>query len=799
MRNTVTTKLMLFCAISLYIQAVNSKEGEPVTSGIVLRLDQQLTSLQKREKTAGQQYSDKSRTEIKSYNAGRVVADKSTEKVTHSNSDVIELDELEVEATRIEDNRFDKSRTITTVSEDDIERTQPTTIFDLVRDVPGISVTGSPRPGGMQFNIRGYTDTEDVTIKVDGAFKGIDKYRLGGTFIEPELIKSVEIQRGPQIASGTGALGGTVIATTKSAADYLDGDKQYGGRAKFGYGNNNDEFSRSYIAYAMPHERVDLLYNYTKRDSNNITRADGSELGSSAIASTSQLFKLTMYPIDELELTTSITSYEDSSLQAYDTTGGQPGNFGNTFRTVDDKTYVQSLHYVPDSDWIDLKATIAKAHTNLEDFFPPGLSPAINDVQANCDGIVYIPDPTNTSFCRGNVTDTYKFKSTNIDITNTATLLDTDEMQLSVLTGFQYLKRERDVTRFYDNSDYILARPDGYNPSTPVGTRTTYAAYIQPDFKWGRWNIIPGVRFDEYAVEAEGGTLDALNTFNEPSEIVERFTTFSLGLIYDAIPNQLSFFSNTAQGVRPPLFSQYFSAFPFTSCLSVITPSGPASQICGDLYKPETSDTYELGANYQNKHLFDTDLELSTKLTLFYIDTKNIIESFGETNAGEIVQRGEEERHGVELESNWFYHDVYSRLSYSSVSGSITQDERRGGSLTYNVIEKMPLYTAPANTLSFSIGYKPNAKWDVNLNYRKVWSRTIVTTQGGIGPREFGTQDGYELFGLGLYYAPSEHINFRLVGENLFNKPYNLDDSFSSGPGIEGPGRNIKFYTQFIY
>ena len=150
------------------------------------------------------------------------------------------LPEVNVNSTSIKQNRIDKTQSITTVTAEDLQRTQPSNIFEAIRDIPGIAISGGPRPSGMTFNVRGFTDNEDVTVKVDGVFKGFEKYRFGGTFIEPELLKSIEVQRGPQIASGSGSLGGTIIATTKNAADLLAPGQSYGARAKFGYANNND-------------------------------------------------------------------------------------------------------------------------------------------------------------------------------------------------------------------------------------------------------------------------------------------------------------------------------------------------------------------------------------------------------------------------------------------------------------------------------------------------------------------------------------------------------------------------------
>lgn len=704
---------------------------------------------------------------------------------------VVHVPDVNVDADRVtQQPRYHHSKTITVVSKADIARKQPTTIFDVVRDVPGVAVVGGPRAGGMRFNIRGYDAGDDVVVKVDGAFKGFNKYRYSGTFIEPELLKSIEVQRGPQIASGSGALGGTVIATTKSAADYLKVGEKVGARAKLGYGNNNHEFSTSYMVYALPHERIDLLYNQAKRDANDIIDGSGEAIANSAVLFKSRLLKLVALPTDDITLTTSITTYDDVGLQPFDMFNATPGFFGFVNRTIDDKNYVQQIEYNPEHPWIDLNVNIARGYTNVIEVMEPGMS-GLNPDFPFCDGII------NTLglpiICRGNRTDNIKNQNTSVDIQNTAALYDGDNLSLSLFAGYQYLDSVSTGKRTFDNPLYIDT-----TGGLVQGSKTVNAAFIQPTLTWGKLSIVPGIRYDHYAVEAINETKEVLAIKVEGSKITEQYTTASLGLVYDLIPNQLSFFSNYSQGVRPPVVNQYFTRGVQSRCSIKNMPSGPKSRACGEIYQPETSDAIELGVNYSTASFLSTGLQLASKLTLYAINTKNTIGSLGETVDGEIVQRGREKRRGVELESQLNYEGFYSRFAYSHIRGSIKRDESSTNG-TFDSIAHYPLYTAPANRLNLTLGYQPIKNLDFSLNYTKVWSRTIVTSDGAVNPLEFGTQSGYEVFGYGVYYQPSKHLSLRLVGENVFDKKYNLDNGFSGALGLVAPGRNVKFYTEFIY
>ena len=158
-----------------------------------------------------------------------------SQPTTQLEKEVDILPEIKVNDRRAVTPPFHETQSNSTITSEELSRNQPSNIFEAVKSVPGVSINGGPRPSGMSFSIRGYADNEDVMVKVDGVPKGFEKYRMGGTFIEPELLKSIEVQRGPQITSGSGALGGTILATTKSAEDFLKPGQHYGGKSQTAY------------------------------------------------------------------------------------------------------------------------------------------------------------------------------------------------------------------------------------------------------------------------------------------------------------------------------------------------------------------------------------------------------------------------------------------------------------------------------------------------------------------------------------------------------------------------------------
>ncbi len=345
------------------------------------------------------------------------------------------------------------------------------------------------------------------------------------------------------------------------------------------------------------------------------------------------------------------------------------------------------------------------------------------------------------------------------------------------------------------NTDF----PDGFNAAAPPGTKTSQAIYLQPRFELGALSIIPGIRYDNYTIEAAGGTLKQLQKFNEPSEIQVNPITYSLGLAYDLVPKRLTLFGNYGQGFRPPLVDQYFTQGGFSSCLSYFMPkNGPKSGICGSYYQLQTSESEELGVSYQNPRLFNTEAQITSKFTYFHVNTDHLLSSLGETKAGETVQRGSEVRDGIELESTLYYQAIYARLAYSSIWGDINQDARIK-SLTYNSFQTIPLYTAPADAFNLTLGAQITPKVEANVGYRHASDRVVVLSGGTGTPFVFGTQKGYETFNAGVHWAPSQQVGFRVIGENLGNTKYNLDGAFGGSIGVVAPGRNVRFIVELTY
>ena len=96
--------------------------------------------------------------------------------------------------------------------------------------------------------------------------------------MEPELLKQVEVNKGPHdVKFGNGGFGGVVKMETKDAIDLLDPDKYVGGLLKYSFHSNNHQNMETGAVYGRTKNNFfDGLVYYTKRNSGNFKRPDGS-------------------------------------------------------------------------------------------------------------------------------------------------------------------------------------------------------------------------------------------------------------------------------------------------------------------------------------------------------------------------------------------------------------------------------------------------------------------------------------------------------------------------------------------
>lgn len=700
---------------------------------------------------------------------------------TTSGDDVPELTEIEVRDTRDEEPLIHPTQSVTRIGGDEIRERVPANLFETVQEVPGVTINGGVRASGMTFDIRGFNSNEDVRVTVDGVAKGFEKYRFGGTFVEPELLKSIEIERGPQISSNSGAIGGTVRTTTKDASDLLDPGQRVGASLRTSHASNNDEWMRSMSIYGRPHDRLDLLANVLERDSGDFRLANGRRYANSAVQTDSSLLKASWWLLDDLVWSYSLTTYKDQGLQPFDAQTGNPGVGGIVQRTVDDTTHAHNIHYAPsDQPLIDLKAVFGYSSTDLHDLHRVGQS-------------------TFATALTGERNDFWSYSHTSIDLSNRARFGRVGPIDdLQVEAGVQYEKNSRQaLTHVANPAIQVTLYPGGYNSQQPPGSRFNYGAYLQPRIAMGRWSVTPGMRYDHYKVSARGPAAERLALFGEDDSVSLTRWSPSFGVAFSATPRWTLFY-NFQDSFRPPLVNEYFTQGTFGRCSVVYLGSAaPPSGMCGDTYRPQTFTSQEIGVSLHRPAQARDGTALDAKLVYFRTRTRQLLSSLTVVD-GRIEQPGHSDRSGIELEANAAIGRYFGRFSYAHLQGTeYSCPEITGGFCFASAFlqrppEERPLLGA-GDTINLRVGARFfDQKMELSYLMRQVSARDVFDI-GGVIVR----QDGYRLHGVQIRLMPARNVELQIAGENLGNTRYFTNAG--QYQGIEAPGRNMRIALSLRY
>jgi hemoglobin/transferrin/lactoferrin receptor protein len=639
------------------------------------------------------------------------------------------LDPLTVTGTKVPTPKSEVPATIDVITEEDLERQQPMTIGDALDNLPGVMVEGGPKGSQSQPNIRGFGGTgwgtNRVVTTLDGARQDVGAAHGGSMFYEPELIKQVEVLKGTgSTLYGSGAIGGVIALTTKDAADFLDGDDKYGFRTKAGYHSNNEEPMVSQTFAWRPNGFVDFLGNYTWRTSADYHDADGRKIKDTAVDAHNGLVKLGINPAEghRLELSGILFS-DDEDIVATDVDNNN--NEYAAWHRIRKNT--ESAHYTfdsPSSDLVNLSATVYRDQTEVTD-----------------DGKEI--DRTSTA----------TLVTTGADIFNTFAF-DTGWAQHAFTIGTEY---------YHDQGKGRLnGQLQTQNPDATQDVVGLYAQYRITLFD--QLNITPGLRWDYYATNPEGGDFDDRSN--------DRLSP-KVGVDWQPL-EWVTAFGSYSEGYRAPSIRElYISGIHFAI-------GGPFNNVFvpnPDL-KPESTRTWEGGLRFAfDDVLMEGD---GVRLNGSYFDTraKNFIE--GEVVMDFIpptqftttpVNVPRAHLRGAEIQLAYDSEYAFFSGGWSRIRGdNLTDDE--------------PLSSIPADKLYLTVGAKvPTLDIAFGVTEEHNWAQHRL----GDDDEDTLAVDSFNVVGLFASWAPDEGIlsGFRIDAgiDNLFDAQYERFRALEEAPG----------------
>ncbi|WP_219013203.1 TonB-dependent hemoglobin/transferrin/lactoferrin family receptor [Shewanella algae] len=201
-----------------------------------------------------------------------------------------EFDEVLVSATRIQEKVSESSHSAVVVGEEQLAEKQGDSVAEVLKTEANINIANGPRASAQQVEIRGLSG-QRVLQTIDGARQNTSAGHRGTFFMDPELLSSIEVVRGPASSLwGSGAIGGVVSQNTKSAREMLDEGQSFGGYLKQGYEANGQRSKSSGAIYGAKGS-IDWLLNGSYSDGDNIKAGNDNTLENSASRSRSGLAK----------------------------------------------------------------------------------------------------------------------------------------------------------------------------------------------------------------------------------------------------------------------------------------------------------------------------------------------------------------------------------------------------------------------------------------------------------------------------------------------------------------------------
>ncbi|MDC9614390.1 TonB-dependent hemoglobin/transferrin/lactoferrin family receptor [Xenorhabdus khoisanae] len=292
---------------------------------------------------------------LSSANAATVVSEKNKSS----------KDTLTVYATGNQRDSFEAPMMVTVIDGNSASSKVAGNANDLLNKIPGIEITGSGRANGQDINMRGYSQKGVLTL-VDGIRQGTDTGHLNGVFLDPALIKQVEIVRGPSaLLYGNGALGGVIAYQTVDAADLLEEGKNTGFRVFNRAGTGDHSFGFGGAAFGKT-EQLDGLLAFGTRDVGNIRYGDGTQ-GRNDETIGNILAKGSWKITDSQTLSGDLRYYRN---EAHEPKNPQEPNDNSRNQKVDRTTAQRDAHLTyqlnpSDYNWLNTRADIYYSDVNI--------------------------------------------------------------------------------------------------------------------------------------------------------------------------------------------------------------------------------------------------------------------------------------------------------------------------------------------------------------------------------------------------------------------------------------------------
>ncbi|OBR40695.1 MULTISPECIES: TonB-dependent hemoglobin/transferrin/lactoferrin family receptor [Aeromonas] len=667
-------------------------------------------------------------------------------------------DVMVVSGSRMEQKLEDVSGPISVITAEQIEEQVVSNVADLFRYEPGVTALGGA--GDAQtFIIRGMGENR-VKIVRDGVREN-DAYKNGGvgqSYFDTDMIKQVEVVKGPASAAyGSDALGGVIAITTKDAADFLKGRDSYLD-ATSGYASSSHQKMAGFTGALRTGELENLL-RYTWRDG-GVTQNYDSDKNEFDIVSQALLFKSQWNLSDNQFLKLTVDYFtEGQDPDAVDLTkAGSVFNQPITDKDTDNLSLVLDHGTALQAPWvdrIDSKLYYARTKQTMDQYASSK----------------YPVRPTNPYVTKNSLDHNgFEQKSLGAQVKFSKAL---DSQRLA--WGLEYEHTDNERTRF--KAPTVAGDFEGYSELSFPSTTTEHGTlWAFDELKFGeRWVLTPGARYDYYR----------MNPDQDPAYTGENLKRFSegefspkLGLVFKA-HEAANLFAQYSHGYKTPMYDNAFSTLNHQAYGYRIEPNTNL--------KPESSDGIDLGVR-------GSAGGFSYEVATFYNKYDDFIElgqvsTEGRTAVYQYQNLDKATTKGAEAKADYWLNDLVN------VWGNLSYIEGKDGDGNY-INSLSPL----KGTLGVRL---EQANWNINtaLRFADDMSKVGKDAKGNdnIKSAGWGVVDIYAQF------KPVQDLQFNVGVFNLFDKEYVNYESITgqsasaSTSNKTEPGRNLSARVKYVF
>ncbi len=722
----------------------------------------------------------------------------------------LSLPEITVSGTRTPNSVDDVAATVTVIPAATIERRLARDIRELTRYEPNVSVGNSVTRFGLTgINIRGIEGNR-ILLQVDGA-RLPDSFSIGSfasstrNSIEPDLLKSAEIVRGPASSLyGSDALGGVVSFFTKDPADLLrETSNEIHASLKTSASQADRERSTTGTLALGRDLPVQVLVSATRRDGHETTNfgtldtrgANRTAPNPQNTASSSALGKLVWntdaggptlkFTVDSLDATTKTDVATLNNLAPK-----------TTSLLATDRS--KRARFSADLEWNQLGfIDTLRANAYQQNSKTRQVTNERRDATtAGCSGVT-----TNTNTCLRDIEFAFDQTLKGLGLQAVKRLeLGTSVHRVSA--GFDYTD-----TRFLESRDgkqTIITATGATTVSNTVGSDVfpvrdfppsqskQTGFYLQDEISLldGAISVTPGWRFDSFKLTPENDAVFAADNVGVAVKgLSDRAVSPRLGVLWKALP-QATLYGQYAQGFRAPPYSDV--NFGFTNFAFGYTAIPNA-----DL-KPERSKGFEFGLR-GNAGALNYNLTAFNNRYEDFISSLTQLSCPGDARCSaavpitfQSINLGRVKISGWEAKLNWQLANVAQGLKLN-----ISVGESKGD----NLIDNTPLDSISPRRSVIGLQFDaPSKAYGVEAILTHYAAKTRVASATQYQPSAAAVMDVF------AYWNPTKWLQLNASIANLADKKYWL---WSDVRGLSSTSavldrttqasRNASFAIKFTY